>query len=119
MLFRNRTSDKTYQTYQDGWGTVFEVVDRRIKYIKQKVVHYSDSVVGERRFWDAKVLGVAIDRAVLVPLQTDVEVDDVFSIDGTQYIVRQKQLHDKTAPASWLLSLSESKIQYRSDEDGN
>lgn len=119
MMFRNRTSDKTYQTYQDGWGTVYKVTDRKIQYIKQRVVHYSDSVVGEKRFWDAKVLGVAIDRAVLVPLQTDVSVDDLLSIDGTQYVVKQKQLSDKKVPASWLLSLSESKIVYRSDLDGD
>ena len=120
MIPRNKSAaGAVYQTYPDGWGTIFKVSDRRAKSVKQSFVHFADSVVGERRFWDAKVLGIAISRAILVPYSTDVNVDDLFVINDKQYTVRQKQLSDRNAPASWLLSLEENTIVYRSDIDGN
>ncbi len=105
-----------YQTYPDGWGSVYTVKDRKITGVRQGTVHFADSVVGERRFWDAQVLGVRIDRAILVPAATNVETDDLFMIDGRQYEVKQKQLYTKTQPESWLLSLSETLIRYKGGE---
>lgn len=113
-MIRSNTGKKSqYQTYPDGWGRVCSVSDRRITGIKQEVVHFADTVVGERRFWDAQVMGVNISRAILVPYDTNVTVDDIFTIDGVQYEVKQKQQHDRTLPVSWLLSLSKAVILYK------
>lgn len=103
---------QSFQTYTDGWGTSCSVKDRRITGTKQEVIHYAEQTVGERRFWDAQVLGVRIDRAVLVPYGSNVDTDDIFLIGGKQYEVKQKQRYDRTRPVSWLLSLSESVIAY-------
>lgn len=118
MIRNNARQTKQYQTYPDGWGTSYAVVDRRITGIKQEVVHFADQTVGERRFWDAQVLGVRIDRAVLVPYDTNIDADDLFEIEGKRYEVKQKQLYDRAVPRSWLLSLSESAIAYRRRSDG-
>ena len=118
-MIRSRTDlHGHYQTYPDGSGIVYRTIDRKIAETRQENVHFADHTVGERRFWDAQVLGVKIVRAVLVPYSTKVDADDLFVINGTQYEVKQKQRYDKTAPVSWLLSLSEAKIRYRSDLDG-
>ena len=109
---------KQLQTYPDGWGTAYAVTDRRITGTKQEVVHFAEQTVGERRFWDAQVLGVRIDKAVLVPYETNIDADDLFVIAGIQYEVKQKQLHNKTVPQSWLLSLSESVVNYRRQTSG-
>lgn len=103
---------RSFQTYTDGWGTSCTVKDRKITGTKQDVIHFAEQTVGERRFWDAQVLGVRIDRAVLVPYGSSVDTDDIFLIEGKQYEVKQKQLYDRTRPASWLLSLSEAVINY-------
>lgn len=103
---------RSFQTYTDGWGTSLTVKDRKITGAKQEVIHFAEQTVGERRFWDAQVLGVRIVRAVLVPYGSAVDVDDIFQIDGKQYEVKQKQLYDRTRPTSWLLSLSEAVIGY-------
>lgn len=118
MIRSNKKQTKQYQTYPDGWGTSYGITDRRITETKQEVIHFAESVVGERRFWDAQVLGVRIDKAVLVPYDSKVDADDLFVIDGKQYEVRQKQGYDKTVPRSWLLSLSESVITYRRQNNG-
>ena len=52
-------------------------------------------------------------KTVLVPYDTNVDMDDIFLIGDKQYEVRQKQLYDRTRPASWLLSLSEAVINYK------
>lgn len=104
-----------YQTFVDGYGTVCEIIDRRIVSVKQEVVHFAETTVGERRFWDAYVEGTEIARAVKVPYKTNVEQGDLFIIEGSQYLVAQKDLKD-TMPASWLLSLQKSPIEHnRSD----
>lgn len=117
-MIRSNAGVKQFQTYPDGWGVVYAVTDRRITGTKQEVAHFAEQTVGERRFWDAQVLGVRIDKAVLVPYDTNIDADDLFVIEGVQYEVKQKQLHDRTAPRSWLLSLSESVIHYRRQTDG-
>ena len=104
---------RSFQTYTDGWGTSLAVRDRRITETKQEVIHFSEQVVGERRFWDAYVHDVRIVKTVLVPYDTNVDMDDIFLIGDKQYEVRQKQLYDRTRPASWLLSLSEAVINYK------
>lgn len=103
----------TYQTFQDGWGTSWETVDRRLTRIRQEVIHFEEQTVGERRYWDAFVAGTEISRAVRVPLNSAVEQGDVFVIDGRQYEVVQKDRKDDKLPASWLLSLAAAPIEYR------
>lgn len=102
-----------YHTYQDGWGTSWETVDRRLKRIRQDVIHFEEQTVGERRYWDAFVAGTQISRAVKVPLDSAVKQGDVFIIEGQQYEVVQKDRKDDKLPASWLLSLSAVPIAYR------
>lgn len=101
------------QTYQDGWGTAWKTVDRRLEKIRQQVIHFQEQTVGERRHWDAYIAGVVIKRAVKVPYDSQVEQGDIFIIEGKQYEVVQKDLKDDKLPPSWLLSLSASPIEYR------
>lgn len=108
-----------YQTYTDGWGTVWKTSDRRLTELKQKILHFQEQTVGERRYWDAFVAGTQIIRAVRVPFEAKIEQGDVFVINGKQYEVAQKDLRDDRLPASWLLSLSSVVIEYRGgDMDG-
>lgn len=102
-----------YQTFQDGWGTSWETVDRRLARIRQQVIHFQEQTVGERRFWDAYVSGTEISRAVRVPYESAVERGDIFIIAGKQYEVAQKDLKDDRMPISWLLSLQSAEIEYR------
>lgn len=99
--------------FQDGWGTSWEVVDRRLVRIRQEIIHFQDQTVGERRYWDAFVAGTEIRRAIRVPIQSAVERGDVFVISGVQYEVVQKDRKDDHLPASWLLSLAAVPIEYR------
>ena len=94
-----------YQTYTDGWGSSWKTQDRRLIEIRQEVVHFQEQTVGEKRYWEAYVTGIQINRAVRVPLDSEVE--------GKQYEVAQKDLKDDKIPASWLLSLSSTTIEYR------
>lgn len=103
----------SYQTYSDGWGTVWETEDRRLIKIRQEVVHFQEQTVGERRYWDAYVAGTQITRAVKVPFETNVEQGDIFIIGSRQYEVVQKDLKDDRLPASWLLSLASAPMEYR------
>lgn len=104
-----------YQTYTDGWGTAWETVDRRLVKIRQDVIHFQEQTVGERRYWDACVAGIQINRAVRVPYGSNVEQGDIFIIEGRQYEVVQKDLKDDKQPLSWLLSLASAVIEYRED----
>ena len=102
-----------YQTYTDGWGSSWKTQDRRLIEIRQEVVHFQEQTVGEKRYWEAYVTGIQINRAVRVPLDSEVEQGDIFVIEGKQYEVAQKDLKDNRIPASWLLSLSSAAIEYR------
>lgn len=110
MLKRKNSS---YQTYQDGWGTSYETIDRRLVSVRQQVIHFQEQTVGERRYWDAYVAGTQICRAVKVPYDSAVEQGDVFVIEGKQYEVVQKDIKDDKLPPSWLLSLASAQIEYR------
>ena len=77
------------------------------------MVHFQEQTVGEKRSWEASVAGILINRAVRVPLDSEVEQGDIFVIEGKQYEVAQKDLKDDRIPASWLLSLSSTAIEYR------
>ena len=105
-----------HQTYQDGYGTIWTVVDRKLTAIRQPIVHYQEQTVGERRYWDAYVAGTEITRAVKVPYETNVDRGDVIVIGEDQYEVAQKDLKDDKMPASWLLSLVAVPISYREAE---
>lgn len=107
-----------YQTYPDGWGTVWETVDRKLSKVRQKIVHFEEQTVGERRYWDAYVAGTEIVRAVKVPYDTAVEQGDILMVCDKQYEVVQKDLKDDRMPPSWLLSLSAIPIEYRRAENG-
>lgn len=107
-----------YQTYSDGWGTSYEVTDRRIISVRQQVVHFAEATVGERRYWDAQVAGTTVSKAILVPYDSRVERGDVFTIEGTQYNVVQKDRRD-TLPRSWLLSLEDNPVKYKEAESGS
>lgn len=102
-----------YQTYTDGWGTVWETADRKLVNIRQEVVHFQEQTVGERRYWDAYVAGTQINRAVRVPYGSHVEQGDIFLIGGKQYEVVQKDLKSDKQPLSWLLSLASAVIEYK------
>lgn len=108
-----KKKNSRYQMYQDGWGTAWETVDRRLVVVRQQVIHFQEQTVGERRYWDAYVAGNTISRAVKVPYESSIDVGDVFIIDGKQYVVVQKDLKDDKLPVSWLLSLSSAEIEYR------
>lgn len=104
-------TDGKYLSFSDGWGTSWKVVDRRLAEKKQEVIHFRETTVGERRYWDAQVAGTQITRAVLVPYHAAVEEGDVFVIGSEQYEVAQKDRKD-TLPTSWLLSLKKAVIQF-------
>ncbi len=114
-MFSRRKSK--YQTFTDGWGSSWEVEDRRLQHVKQEIIHFAEATVGERRFWDALVSGVCIRRAVRVPYESDVEQGDLFIIEGKQYEVVQKDLKTDLMPASWLLSLQSAEIVYREAQE--
>lgn len=102
----------TYQTYPDGWGTSWRTEARKLVEVRQACVHYAETAVGERRYWDAKNNKVELTKAVLVPYEAAVEQGDIFYIGEEQYLVEQKDRRD-TLPTSWLLSLSRPPIAYK------
>ncbi len=108
-----KRKNSRHQTYSDGWGTSWKTVDRRLVSVRQKVIHFQEQTVGERRYWDAYVAGTEIKRAVKVPYDSRVERGDVYIIEEKQYEVVQKDLKDDKLPVSWLLSLAASPIIYR------
>lgn len=108
-----RPKTTSLQTYTDGWGTSWEVSDRRLKTVKQEVIHYSDFTVGMYRYWEAMIAGTQIKRAVLVPECTCIAEGDIFvDSDGTQYEVKQVDRKD-TRPVSLLVSLASAQVAYR------
>lgn len=108
-----RTNHQGYQTFSDGWGTSYEITDRRVVKTRQAVIHFQEASVGERRFWDAQVNDVSIVRAVRVPEDSLVDMGDLFEIGDKRYEVVQKDRKDDRRPASWLLSLRSVTIDYR------
>lgn len=110
-MIKSRKSN--YQTFQDGWGTAWETVDRRLVSVRQQVIHFQEQTVGQRRYWNAYVAGTVINRAVKVPYESNIEQGDIFIIEGKQYEVVQKDLKDDKLPSSWLLSLASAQIEYR------
>ena len=116
-MLRINTRAREFQTYQDGWGTSWETKGRKMLQVRQQVIHFSESAVGERRYWDAQVAGREIKRALLVPEASRVEQGDIFEISGEQFLVEQKDRRD-TAPVSWLLSLSKPPVLYNKAVEG-
>lgn len=110
-MLKSRKS--AYQTFQDGWGTAWETVDRRLVSVRQQVIHFQEQTVGQRRYWNAYVAGTVINRVVKVPYESKVEQGDIFVIEGKQYEVVQKDLKDDRLPYSWMLSLASAPIEYR------
>lgn len=101
------------QTYADGWGTSYEVSDRRIKAEKQHTIHYENYSVGVRRYYEAQVADRTVNRVILVPETTNITEGDLFiDSDGTQYEVGQVDRKD-TRPISLLVSLQSAPITYR------
>ncbi len=105
-----------YQTYTDGWGSAWQTTDRKLVSIRQKVIHFHEQTVGERRYWHGCVAGIQINRAIRVPYESQVEQGDVFIINGMQYEVVQKDLKDDKLPVSWLLSLASAQIEYNKEK---
>lgn len=106
------------QTYTDGWGTSWEVSDRRLVKEKQHIIHYADWTVGMYRYWEAMIAGTQIKRAILVPERTQISEGDIFiDSDGTQYEVKQVDRKD-TRPVSLLVSMASATVKYRS-RDGD
>ena len=107
------------QTYTDGWGTSWEVSDRRLVKEKQHIIHYADWTVGTYRYWEAMIAGTQIKRAILVPERTQISEGDIFiDSDGTQYEVKQVDRKD-TRPVSLLVSLASAQVHYRRRQDGD
>lgn len=113
-----KKKNSSYQTFADGWGTAWKTADRRLVSVRQQAVHFQEQTVGERRYWDARVAGTEVSRAVRVPYGSAVERGDVFIIEGKQYAVVQKDLKDDRLPVSWLLSLASVQIGYRQEGCG-
>jgi hypothetical protein len=106
------------QTYTDGWGTSWEVSDRRLKKERQKIIHYANYTVGMYRYWEAMIAGTQIKRAILVPEQTKITEGDIFvDSDGTQFEVRQVDRKD-TRPVSLLVSMASAQVAYKRHSDG-
>ena len=106
------------QTYTDGWGTSWEVSDRRLKKERQKIIHYANYTVGMYRYWEAMIAGTQIKRAILVPEQTKITEGDIFvDSDGTQFEVKQVDRKD-TRPVSLLVSLASAQVAYKRHSDG-
>lgn len=106
------------QTYTDGWGTSWEVSDRRLAKTKQEIIHYADYTVGMYRYWEAMIAGTQIKRALLVPERTQITEGDIFvDSDGTQYEVKQVDRKD-TRPVSLLVSMASAQVAYRRRSDG-
>ncbi len=101
-----------YLTFTDGWATSWVVRDRKLQRVRQQIIHFHESTVGERRFWDAQVAGVQIVRAVRVPELTQVMEGDVLIIEGVQYEGAQKDRKTDKKPVSWLLSLRKTVVKY-------
>ena len=59
-----KTKHLGYQTFNDGWGTSFGILNRRLTAPKQVYIHFQEASVGERRFWDAQISGITVVRAV-------------------------------------------------------
>ncbi|MGE9943063.1 phage head closure protein [Bariatricus sp. SGI.161] len=113
-----KKKNSRHQTYQDGWGTAWKTVDRKLVSVRQQTIHFQEQTVGERRYWDAYVAGTVINRAVKVPYNSKIEQGDIFIIEGKQYEVVQKDLKDDRLPPSWMLSLKSAQIGYRGSENG-
>jgi hypothetical protein len=106
------------QTYTDGWGTSWEVSDRRLKKERQKIIHYANYTVGMYRYWEAMIAGTQIKRAILVPEQTKITEGDIFvDSDGTQFEVKQVDRKD-TRPVSLLVSMASAQVAYKRHSDG-
>jgi hypothetical protein len=106
------------QTYTDGWGTSWEVSDRRLKQERQKIIHYANYTVGMYRYWEAMIAGTQIKRAILVPEQTKITEGDIFvDSDGTQFEVKQVDRKD-TRPVSLLVSMASAQVAYKRHSDG-
>lgn len=106
------------QTYTDGWGTSWEVSDRRLVKEKQHIIHYADWTVGMYRYWEAMIAGTQIKRAILVPERTQISEGDIFiDSDEIQYEVKQVDRKD-TRPVSLLVSLASAQVAYRRRPDG-
>lgn len=105
-----------YLRYQDGIGTAWKTLDRRLIEVRQKDIHFREETVGERRYWDAQVAGTSIEKAISVSQDAAVEQGDVFAIEGVQYEVVQKDRKD-TQPVSWLLSLKKAVVEYKAEEN--
>ena len=106
------------QTYTDGWGTSWEVSDRRLKKERQKIIHYANYTVGMYRYWEAMIAGTQIKRAILVPERTKITEGDIFvDSDGTQFEVKQVDRKD-TRPVSLLVSMASAQVAYKRHSDG-
>lgn len=106
-------SKSKFIVFNDGLADCYAVTDRRITGERQTGIHFGLATVGERRYWDAYVSGVAISMAIRVPIGTTVEHGDLLEINSKQYIVVQKDFRNDKIPACFLLSLQASPIVYR------
>lgn len=108
-----------FVTFTDGIGDVYQVIDRRVKKIRQRHVHYGRASVGERRFWDAQVAGTEVNMVVRVATSTHVDQGDLFIIKGRQFKVIQKDYKDDLLPSYYLLTLQSVGAEYRDAEVRN
>lgn len=108
-----KPQNRKFQTYTDGWGTSWIVSDRRMKEVRQQIIHYDEYSVGLIRFWKAFVEDVQVKKAILVPESAKIIQGDLFvDHDGTQYEVVQVDRKD-TRPVSKLVTLASAAVNYR------
>lgn len=101
-----------FVTYSDGVGCIYAVKNRTLISVKQEVVHFAVTTVGERRFWDAYVAGFKINEAIRVPLGTNVQQGDIIVINNDQYEVKQADLKQEGLSQFILLSLTANPIAF-------
>lgn len=112
-----RLKNRRFETFNDGKLDVCEAAGRTLKTTKLPGVHFGNRTVGERRFWDAKVLGSVISKMVCVPYTSEIERDHIVIIEGRQYCIAQTQEKFDASPPCLYLSLESIQPPYR-DERG-
>lgn len=113
-----RLKNRRFETFNDGKLDVCEASGRILKETKLPGVHFGNKTVGERRFWDAQVLGSVISKMVSVPYMGGIERDDIVLIEGRQYRIAQTQEKFDASPPCLYLSLESVQPPYRDARGG-
>lgn len=119
-----KSRNDSFIPFASGLMAVLKVerMGRIIKDAVPVLVPFEDQTVGYKRFFTASQVGVCVDRAVLVDLQTAVKRGQIVELvchrtgEPEFYRVEQIQERADSKPPSLLLSLSEIKTAPENDE---